>query len=162
MHGAEGHLKDYRPLLAHLGEGQAAYGLTAFDEGWQSRDLDALLQRYVQSIPESLKQRPLVLLGWCLASRLALLLTAHLQAAGFNVQALAVVDHDSQRSLAGDGDEGGSCSPTWCSCVAAVRGRLAIPCASGWPGNWSIAIMPRGGPPAGRRRSARASAMGGR
>ena len=107
VHGAEGHLKDYRPLLAHLGEGQAAYGLTAFDQGWQGRDLDALLQRYVQSIPESLKQRPLVLLGWCLASRLALLLTAHLQAAGFNVQALAVVDHDSQRSLAGDGDEGG-------------------------------------------------------
>lgn len=107
VHGAEGHLKDYRPLLAQLGESQAAYGLTAFDEGWQRRDLDALLHRYVQSIPESLKQRPLVLLGWCLASRLALLLTAHLQAAGFNVQALAVVDHDSQRSLAGDGDEGG-------------------------------------------------------
>jgi amino acid adenylation domain-containing protein len=107
VHGAEGHLKDYRPLLKHLGESQAAYGLTAFDEGWQSKDLNALLQRYVQSIPESLKQRPLVLLGWCLASRLALLLTAHLQAAGFNVQALAVVDHDAQRSLAGDGDEGG-------------------------------------------------------
>ncbi len=107
IHGAEGNLKDYRPLLAQLGESQAVYGLAAFDEGWQSQDLDVLLQRYVQSIPVSLKQRPLVVLGWCLASRLALLLTAHLQSAGFSVEALAVVDHDPQRSLAGDGDEGG-------------------------------------------------------
>lgn len=107
IHGAEGNLKDYRPLVAQLGESQAVYGLAAFDEGWQSQDLDVLLQRYVQSIPVSLKQRPLVVLGWCLASRLALLLTAHLQSAGFSVEALAVVDHDPQRSLAGDGDEGG-------------------------------------------------------
>ncbi|MBV7564863.1 non-ribosomal peptide synthetase [Pseudomonas sp. sia0905] len=107
IHGAEGNLKDYRPLVAQLGESQAVYGLAAFDEGWQSQDLDVLLQRYVQSIPVSLKQRPLIVLGWCLASRLALLLTAHLQSAGFSVEALAVVDHDPQRSLAGDGDEGG-------------------------------------------------------
>lgn len=107
VHGAEGHLKDYRPLVEYLGETQAVYGLAAFDEGWESKDLDSLLQRYVQSIPESLKQRPLVVLGWCLASRLALLLIAHLQSAGFTVKALATVDHDPQRSLAGDGDEGG-------------------------------------------------------
>ncbi len=107
VHGAEGHLKDYRPLVEYLGETQAVYGLAAFDEGWESKDLGSLLQRYVQSIPESLKQRPLVVLGWCLASRLALLLIAHLQSAGFTVKALATVDHDPQRSLAGDGDEGG-------------------------------------------------------
>ncbi|WEL91271.1 AMP-binding protein [Pseudomonas sp. CBSPCBW29] len=107
VHGAEGHLKDYRPLVAQLGEQQAVYGLAAFGEGWESKDLGRLLQRYVQSIPESLKQRPLVVLGWCLASRLALLLIAHLQSAGFTIKALAAVDHDPQRSLAGDGDEGG-------------------------------------------------------
>ncbi|TLP65200.1 MULTISPECIES: non-ribosomal peptide synthetase [Pseudomonas] len=107
VHGADGNLKDYRTLLAQLGQSQAVYGLTAFDEQWQSQDMDRLLQRYVQSIPESLKQRPLVVLGWCLASRLALLLIAHLQSAGFNIMALAAVDHDPQRSLIGDGDEGG-------------------------------------------------------
>jgi len=107
VHGAEGHLKDYRPLVEQLGENQAVYGLAAFGEGWESKDLGRLLQRYVQSIPESLKQRPLVVLGWCLASRLALLLIAHLQSAGFTIKALATVDHDPQRSLAGDGDEGG-------------------------------------------------------
>ncbi|MEQ9725849.1 amino acid adenylation domain-containing protein [Pseudomonas sp. WHRI 8822A] len=107
VHGAQGHLQAYRPLLEQLGEKQAVYGLAAFAEGWEDTDLEALLTRYVQSMPAQLKQRPLVLLGWSLASRLALLLTPHLQAAGFNVQALAVVDHDPQRSLAGEGDEGG-------------------------------------------------------
>lgn len=107
VHGAQGHLQAYRPLLEQLGENQAVYGLAAFAEGWEDSDLEALLTRYVQSMPAQLKQRPLVLLGWSLASRLALLLTPHLQAAGFNVQALAVVDHDPQRSLAGEGDEGG-------------------------------------------------------
>ncbi|VXC59549.1 Amino acid adenylation domain-containing protein [Pseudomonas sp. 8Z] len=107
VHGAQGHLQAYRALIEQLGEQQAVYGLAAFADGWQEADLDALLQRYVQSMPASLKQRPLVLLGWSLASRLALLLTPHLQAAGFDVQALAVVDHDPQRSLAGEGDEGG-------------------------------------------------------
>ncbi|MNP00939.1 Thioesterase domain protein [compost metagenome] len=59
------------------------------------------------SIPVQLKQRPLVLLGWSLASRLALMLVPRLQANGFTVEGLVVLDHDAQRSLAGEGDEAG-------------------------------------------------------
>ncbi|SER31371.1 amino acid adenylation domain-containing protein [Pseudomonas cuatrocienegasensis] len=107
LHGAQGHLQAYRPLLEQLGDACAVYGLAAFDDGWTGGDFDGLLARYVQSIPADFKQRPLTLLGWSLAARLALLLIPHLQAAGFSVNALAVVDHDPQRSLAGEGDEGG-------------------------------------------------------
>lgn len=107
VHGAQGHLQAYRPLLEQLGDACAVYGLAAFDEGWTDGVLDALLARYVQSIPAHFKQRPLILLGWSLAARLALLLVPHLQAAGFTVDALAVLDHDPQRSLAGEGDESG-------------------------------------------------------
>lgn len=107
VHGAQGHLQAYRPLLEQLGDACAVYGLAAFDDGWTDGDFDALLARYVQSIPAHFKQRPLTLLGWSLAARLALLLIPHLQAAGFTVNALAVLDHDPQRSLAGEGDEGG-------------------------------------------------------
>lgn len=107
VHGAQGHLQAYRPLLEGLGDECAVYGLAAFADGWVDTPLETLLERYVQSIPRHLKQRPLTLLGWSLAARLALLLVPYLQAHGFAVNGLAVLDHDPQRGLAGEGDEGG-------------------------------------------------------
>ncbi|WP_460135959.1 AMP-binding protein [Pseudomonas sp. S1_E04] len=107
VHGAQGHLLAYQPLVDNLDAKVAVFGLAALDTGWETDDMDALLQRYVASIPAQLKQRPLVLLGWSLASRLALQLVPYLQASGFTVEGLAVVDHDAQRSLAGEGDEAG-------------------------------------------------------
>ncbi|SFB15516.1 amino acid adenylation domain-containing protein [Pseudomonas sp. NFIX10] len=107
VHGAQGHLQAYQPLVDNLSGKVAVFGLAALENGWGEGDLDALLQQYVASIPAQLKQRPLVLLGWSLASRLALALIPHLQANGFTVEGLAVLDHDAQRSLAGEGDEAG-------------------------------------------------------
>ncbi|MEX5571625.1 amino acid adenylation domain-containing protein [Pseudomonas lijiangensis] len=107
VHGAQGHLQAYQPLVDNLGAHVSVFGLAALEKGWDEGDMDALLQNYVASIPVELKQRPLVLLGWSLASRLALLLVPHLQASGFNIAGLAVLDHDAQRSLAGEGDEAG-------------------------------------------------------
>ncbi|MBX8484669.1 non-ribosomal peptide synthetase [Pseudomonas cichorii] len=107
VHGAQGHLHAYQPLVDNLGAQVSVFGLAALEEGWDESTMDALLQRYVTSIPVELKKRPLVLLGWSLASRLALLLVPHLQASGFNIAGLAVLDHDAQRSLAGEGDEAG-------------------------------------------------------
>ncbi|GFM84838.1 hypothetical protein PSCICO_02370 [Pseudomonas cichorii] len=107
VHGAQGHLQAYQPLADNLGTQVSVFGLAALEKGWDESDMDALLQQYVASIPVELKQRPLVLLGWSLASRLALLLVPHLQASGFNIAGLAVLDHDAQRSLAGEGDEAG-------------------------------------------------------
>lgn len=107
VHGAQGHLQAYQPLLDNLDGNVAVFGLAALEKGWGEGDMDALLHQYVASIPVQLKQRPLVLLGWSLASRLALLLIPHLQANGFNVEGLVVLDHDAQRSLAGEGDEAG-------------------------------------------------------
>ncbi|MBX8518798.1 amino acid adenylation domain-containing protein [Pseudomonas cichorii] len=107
VHGAQGHLQAYQPLIDNLGPQVSVFGLAALEKGWDEGDMDALLQHYVASIPVELKQRPLVLLGWSLASRLALLLVPHLQASGFNIAGLAVLDHDARRSLAGEGDEAG-------------------------------------------------------
>ncbi|MBX8574504.1 non-ribosomal peptide synthetase [Pseudomonas cichorii] len=107
VHGAQRHLHAYQPLVDNLGAQVSVFGLAALEEGWDESTMDALLQRYVTSIPVELKKRPLVLLGWSLASRLALLLVPHLQASGFNIAGLAVLDHDAQRSLAGEGDEAG-------------------------------------------------------
>ncbi|RMQ50428.1 hypothetical protein ALQ04_02885 [Pseudomonas cichorii] len=107
VHGAQGHLQAYQPLVDNLRSEVAVFGLAAVQQGWDEDDMSALLQQYVASIPAQLKQRPLVLLGWSLASRLALLLVPHLQASGFNVAGLVVVDHDAQRSLAGEGDDAG-------------------------------------------------------
>ncbi|RMR55120.1 non-ribosomal peptide synthetase [Pseudomonas cichorii] len=107
VHGAQGHLQAYQPLADNLGAQVSVFGLAALEKGWDESDMDMLLQHYVASIPAELKQRPLVLLGWSLASRLALLLVPHLQASGFNIAGLAVLDHDARRSLAGEGDEAG-------------------------------------------------------
>ncbi|NWA27648.1 amino acid adenylation domain-containing protein [Pseudomonas gingeri] len=108
VHGAQGHLQAYTPLIAGLDPRFAVYGLSALEEDWQPQVvLDTLLERYVQSIPAALKSRPLHLLGWSLASRLALLLIPHLLRHGFQVGALLVLDHDPQRDLAGEGDESG-------------------------------------------------------
>ncbi len=107
VHGAQGHLQAYQPLVDNLEGNVAVFGLAALENGWGEGDMDALLQQYVASIPVQLKQRPLVLLGWSLASRLALLLIPALQANGFSVEGLVVLDHDAQRSLAGEGDEAG-------------------------------------------------------
>lgn len=107
VHGAQGHLQAYQPLVDSLHGKVAVFGLAAVDAGWEADHLDALLRQYVASIPAQLKQRPLVLLGWSLAARLALLLVPHLQANGFRVQGLVVLDHDAQRSLSGEGDEAG-------------------------------------------------------
>ncbi|MEN2396407.1 amino acid adenylation domain-containing protein [Pseudomonas sp. B22(2024)] len=107
VHGAQGHLQAYQPLVDNLNGKIAVFGLAALENVWGEGDMDALLQQYVASIPVHLKQRPLVLLGWSLASRLALLLVPHLQANGFTVEGLVVLDHDAQRSLAGEGDEAG-------------------------------------------------------
>lgn len=107
VHGAQGHLQAYQPLVDNLRGEVAVFGLAAVEGGWTHGDMDALLRQYVASIPAQLKQRPLVLLGWSLAARLALLLVPHLQASGFSVEGLVVLDHDAQRSLAGEGDEAG-------------------------------------------------------
>ncbi|KJH85604.1 amino acid adenylation [Pseudomonas fluorescens] len=107
VHGAQGHLQAYQPLVDNLRGAVAAFGLAALENGWANDDMDTLLRRYVASIPVQLKARPLVLLGWSLAARLALLLVPHLQASGFSVEGLVVLDHDAQRSLAGEGDEAG-------------------------------------------------------
>ncbi|GFM60224.1 hypothetical protein PSCICG_13840 [Pseudomonas cichorii] len=107
VHGAQGHLQAYQPLVDNLGPQVSVFGLAAVEKGWDEGAMDTLLQHYVASIPVELKQRPLVLLGWSLASRLALLLVPHLQASGFNIAGLAVLDHDARRSLAGEGDEAG-------------------------------------------------------
>ncbi|WP_434697915.1 amino acid adenylation domain-containing protein [Pseudomonas sp. Z1-14] len=107
VHGAQGHLQAYQPLVDNLRDDVAVFGLAALESGWAEGDMDALLRRYVASIPAQLKERPLVLLGWSLAARLAMLLVPHLQASGFSVAGLVVLDHDAQRSLAGEGDEAG-------------------------------------------------------
>ncbi|EPJ97839.1 amino acid adenylation [Pseudomonas sp. CFII68] len=107
VHGAQGHLQAYQPLVDNLSGKAAVFGLAALEKGWDEGDMDVLLQQYVASIPVQLKQRPLVLLGWSLASRLALMLVPRLQANGFTVEGLVVLDHDAQRSLAGEGDEAG-------------------------------------------------------
>lgn len=107
VHGAQGHLQAYQPLVENLRGEVAVFGLAALDNGWTHGDMDELLRQYVASIPVQLKQRPLVLAGWSLAARLALLLVPHLQASGFSVEGLVVLDHDAQRSLAGEGDEAG-------------------------------------------------------
>ncbi|WP_457967143.1 amino acid adenylation domain-containing protein [Pseudomonas sp. R4-84] len=107
VHGAQGHLQAYQPLVENLRGEVAVFGLAALENDWAHGDMDALLQQYVASIPVQLKQRPMVLLGWSLAARLALLLVPHLQASGFSVEGLVLLDHDAQRSLAGEGDEAG-------------------------------------------------------
>ncbi|AIZ33041.1 non-ribosomal peptide synthetase [Pseudomonas parafulva] len=107
VHGAQGHVHTYQPLVERLGGRVSLYGLSAPEQGWDGRDMTALLDQYVLSLPAHLKSRPLVLLGWSVASRLALLLVPVLQAQGFEVAALAVIDHDPQRSLAGEDDEVG-------------------------------------------------------
>ncbi|MGE7989459.1 amino acid adenylation domain-containing protein [Pseudomonas sp. NPDC089554] len=108
VHGAQGHLQMYQPLLQALGGHVCVYGLQAPEQGWEApTDVASLLSAYANSLPASLKSRPLLVLGWSLASRLALLLLPHLQAQGFNVQALWAVDHDPSRSLDGGDDESG-------------------------------------------------------
>jgi amino acid adenylation domain-containing protein len=108
IHGAQGHLQPYQRLVAGLSRDCAVYGLSVIEDAWHTGgSVDALLERYVQSIAPELKSRPLNLLGWSLASRLALLLVPALQAQGFTVNSLLVLDHDPRRSLAGEGDEAG-------------------------------------------------------
>ncbi|MDB6143561.1 MAG: hypothetical protein JWP80_2605 [Pseudomonas sp.] len=108
VHGAQGHLQPYQRLVAGLSKDCAVFGLSVIEDGWHSDEaLESVLARYVQSIPAEFKTRPLNLLGWSLAARLALLLVPALQAQGFTVNSLLVLDHDPRRSLAGDGDEAG-------------------------------------------------------
>ncbi|WP_325951064.1 amino acid adenylation domain-containing protein [Pseudomonas putida] len=108
VHGAQGHLQAYQPLLNALGEQASVYGLQAPEQGWDSLEsLTPVLDEYAGSVPAFLKGRPLLVLGWSLASRLALMLLPHLQAQGFTVQTLWAVDHDPQRSLDGGEDESG-------------------------------------------------------
>lgn len=108
VHGAQGHLQAYQRLVDGLSRECAVFGLSVIEDAWQTDGaLDTLLERYVLSIPPELKSRPLNLLGWSLAARLALLLVPALQAQGFTVNSLLVLDHDPRRSLAGEGDEAG-------------------------------------------------------
>lgn len=108
VHGAQGHLAAYRPLIDGLAGTIEVFGLAAREQDWQDDTaLDLLLDRYAESLAPELKSRPLHLLGWSLASRLAALLVPRLQARGFRIEALLVVDHDPSRSLAGEGDESG-------------------------------------------------------
>jgi acyl carrier protein len=71
VHGAQGHLQAYQPLVDNLRGEVSIFGLAALENGWAEEGMDALLRQYVASIPVQLKERPLVLLGWSLAARLA-------------------------------------------------------------------------------------------
>lgn len=108
VHGAQGHLSAYRPLIDSLAGDIEIVGLAAQEQDWhEGADLDLLLDRYAEALAPELNSRPLHILGWSLASRLAALLVPRLQARGFQIEALLVVDHDPLRSLTGEGDESG-------------------------------------------------------
>ncbi|MGL6162071.1 non-ribosomal peptide synthetase [Microbulbifer sp.] len=110
LHAVSGHLLPLRPLIDALRGRVSLYGLAADSAVPDESDpdcLERLLEGYMAAVPESLRDTPLVLVGWSLAARLALLLSGKLQARGFRVQGLALLDYDPGNTLQGAGDEAG-------------------------------------------------------
>ncbi|MGF2687334.1 non-ribosomal peptide synthetase [Marinobacter sp. DUT-3] len=110
LHAVSGHLLTLRPLIDALQGKVRLHGLAAdgaaLEDSCPER-LGEVLDGYVAAIPESLRDTPLVLVGWSLASRLALLLAERLQARGFRVHSLTLLDYDPSHTLQGAEDESG-------------------------------------------------------
>ncbi|WP_051559828.1 non-ribosomal peptide synthetase [Marinobacterium jannaschii] len=107
MHSVNGDLNAYGPLQQALQEKVSLYGLmpdSGLLEGATAEQFDQLLEGYAELLAP-LKAQPLILVGWSLASRILLQLSPRLLEKGFNVQSVAIIDYDPQRTLESDGDD---------------------------------------------------------
>lgn len=96
MHSHGGHINYYAPLFENIKEQANIYGVLSNPEllaRSEAEDLDEVMEDYVQQF-QPLKGKKIVLAGWSLASRHMMLLTHRLQAEGFDIRAVAIIDYD--------------------------------------------------------------------
>ena len=101
MHSHGGHVNYYEPLFENLTGKANIYGVLSNPEllsSAEESDFENLMDDYVQQF-KALKGEKIVLAGWSLAARHMMLLTHRLQAEGFDIKAVSIIDYDPLQTL---------------------------------------------------------------
>ncbi|WP_438464304.1 non-ribosomal peptide synthetase [Marinomonas sp. PE14-40] len=107
MHSHGGHVNYYEPLFENLAGKANIYGLLSNPEllsSAEESDFENLMDDYVQQF-KALKGEKIVLAGWSLAARHMMLLTHRLQAEGFDIKAVSIIDYDPLQTLDNQDDD---------------------------------------------------------
>jgi len=107
MHSHGGHVNYYEPLFENLTGKANIYGVLSNPEllsSAEESDFENLMDDYVQQF-KALKGEKIVLAGWSLAARHMMLLTHRLQAEGFDVKAVSIIDYDPLQTLDNQDDD---------------------------------------------------------
>lgn len=107
MHSHGGHVNYYEPLFKNLAGKANIYGVLSNPEllsSAEESDFENLMDDYVQQF-KALKGEKIVLAGWSLAARHMMLLTHRLQAEGFDIKAVSIIDYDPLQTLDNQDDD---------------------------------------------------------
>ncbi|KZM42639.1 thioester reductase [Marinomonas sp. SBI22] len=107
MHSHGGHVNYYEPLFENLTGKANIYGVLSNPEllsSAEESDFENLMDDYVQQF-KALKGEKIVLAGWSLAARHMMLLTHRLQAEGFDIKAVSIIDYDPLQTLDNQDDD---------------------------------------------------------
>jgi len=107
MHSHGGHVNYYEPLFENLKGKANIYGVLSNPELLSRSDdngFEEVMDDYAQQF-KALKREKIVLAGWSLAARQMMLLTHRLQAEGFDIKAVSIIDYDPLQTLDNQGDD---------------------------------------------------------
>ena len=107
MHSIGGHVNYYEPLFENLTGRVNIYGISSNSELLARSDVsdfENLMDDYIEQF-KALKGEKIVLAGWSLAARHMMLLTHRLQAEGFDIKAVSIIDYDPLQTLDNEDDD---------------------------------------------------------
>ncbi|EAQ63718.1 Amino acid adenylation [Marinomonas sp. MED121] len=107
MHSHGGHVNYYEPLFENLKDKANIYGVLSNPKRLASSDesdFENLMDDYVGQF-KALKGEKIILAGWSLAARHMMLLTHRLQAEGFDIKAVSIIDYDPLQTLDNENDD---------------------------------------------------------
>lgn len=107
MHSHGGHVNYYEPLFENLKGKANIYGVLsnpALLSNANESGFDDIMDDYVDQF-KALKGEKIVLAGWSLAARHMMLLTQRLQAEGFEIKAVSIIDYDPLQTLDNQDDD---------------------------------------------------------
>lgn len=102
VHASNGGAAPYFPLGARLGRDRPCYGLEAgeIEPGAPAEPIETLAARYVAAVRQVQPHGPYLLAGWSMGGGIAWAMAARLQAAGEQVDLLAMIDTQPPAALA--------------------------------------------------------------
>ncbi|BBN81295.1 hypothetical protein PA25_12800 [Pseudoalteromonas sp. A25] len=101
MHSTAGHFNYHKQFISNLGNATPLFGLTPNYElinAGHHHNHTAITDDYIEQLL-ALKSHPMILIGWSLGGKQMMLMAKRMQALGFNLNAVSVIDFDLTQRL---------------------------------------------------------------